>query len=171
MLSQILPGFRRRVIGPGAAAPVTGPVLSRLLPRDAADFRGPRGAVVFLAAVNAVGTARSLVHVLAKDSGAQSIASMDTQVAGGPNVIGLLGQWGGGQLLESMLIWTVLCRYRGLVPAMLATVTLEQGLRIAIGERKPLVTEHTPPGALSWGLLPVAAAVLVWSVRARPARA
>ena len=59
------------------------PRLSRLLPGDVTTFRGPRWTAGLLAAVNVVGTARSLVHVLAPDSGAQSIASMDTQVAGG----------------------------------------------------------------------------------------
>ena len=143
-------------------------VLARLLPRDPTRFRGPRGPVAFLAAVNVVATARSLIHILAPDSGAQSIASMDTRVAGGRNIVGLLGQWGGGQLLESLLIWTVLGKYRGLVPLMLATVTLEQGLRVGIGQLKPLETEHAPPGALSWALLPLTAAALAWSVS--PAR-
>jgi hypothetical protein len=150
---------------------MTESTLARLLPRDATRFRGPRGPVAFLAAFNTVATARSLVHILAPDSGAQSIASMDTQVAGGPNIVGLLGQWGGGQLLESLIIWAVLGKYRGLVPLMLAVVTLEQGLRIGIAQRKPLETEHAPPGALSWGVLPLAAAALAWSVSAHRGRA
>jgi hypothetical protein len=120
--------------------------------------------MVFLAAFNVVATTRSLIHVLAPDSGAQSIASMDIRVTGGRNIIGLLGQWGGGQLLESLLIWTVLGKYRGLVPLMLTTVTLEQGLRVGIGQAKPLETEHAPPGAASWGVLPLAAAALAWSL-------
>jgi hypothetical protein len=143
---------------------------ARLLPREATRFGGPSGPVVFLAAFNVVATARSLVHILAPDSGAQSIASMDIRVKGGPNIIALLGQWGGGQLLESMLIWTVLWKYRGLVPLMLAAVTLEQGLRVAIGQRKPLETEHAPPGALSRGVLPLAAAALAWSLSGRGPR-
>ena len=68
---------------------------------------GPRGLVVFLAAFNVVATARSLIQMPAPDCGAQSIASMNTRVAGGRNIVGLLGQWDGGQLLESLLIWTV----------------------------------------------------------------
>jgi hypothetical protein len=144
--------------------------LARLLPRDTTSFGGPPGPVVFLAAFNVVATGRSLVHILAPDSGAESIASMDTRVKGGPNIIALLGQWGGGQLLESLLIWTVLWRYRGLVPLMLAAVTLEQGMRVAIGQRKPLETEHTPPGALSRAVLPLAAAALAWSLSGRGAR-
>lgn len=117
-----------------------------------------------LAVLNAAGTVRSLIHILAPDSGATSIASMDTQVTGGGNIVALLAQWGGAQLLESGVIWIVLCRYRGLVPLMLSVVTAEQLLRVAIGTSKPLVTARTPPGALSWGLLPVAAVTLAISL-------
>jgi len=117
-----------------------------------------------LAALNLVGTARSLIHILARDSGAQSIASMDTRVRGGDNIIALLAQWGGAQLLEAGVIWAVLWRYRGLVPLMLAVVTAEQLLRVGIGTSKPLVTEHPPPGALSWAVLPAAAAALAVSL-------
>jgi hypothetical protein len=91
---------------------------------------------------------------------------MDTQVKGGGNIVALLGQWGGAQLLEAGVIWTVLCRYRGLVPLMLGVVTAEQLLRLGIGMSKPLATARTPPGALSWGLLPVAAATLTMSLTA-----
>jgi len=138
--------------------------LSRLLPRDVTTFRGPRWTAGVLAAVNAVGTARSLVHILAPDSGAQSIATMDTQVAGGGNIVALLAQWGGAQLLESGVIWVVLWRYRALVPLMLGVVTAEQLLRVAIGTSKPLATARTPPGALSRAMLPAVAVTLAVSL-------
>jgi len=140
------------------------PQVSRLLPGDSAIFRGPKWTVGVLAAVNAVGTARSLIHIIKPDSGAQSIASMDTHVKGGKNIVALLGQWGGAQLLEAGLIWVVLSRYRGLVPLMLAVVTAEQALRVGIGQFKPLETAHTPPGALSKVLLPASAVALAMSL-------
>ncbi len=62
-----------------------------LLPRAADRYVGPAIALWFLAAYNVVGTARSLIHVLAPDSGAQSIATMDTSVAGGPNMTSSAG--------------------------------------------------------------------------------
>jgi hypothetical protein len=92
---------------------------------------------------------------------------MDTKVAGGDNIVGLLAQWGGGQLLEAGVIWVVLWRYRGLVPLALGVVTAEQALRVGIGTSKPLVTARTPPGALSWGLLPAAAVALAASLTER----
>jgi hypothetical protein len=143
------------------------PGLSRLIPVDATTFRGPWWTAGALAAVNVTGTARSLIHILAPDSGAQSIATMDTQVTGGGNIVSLLAQWGGAQLLESGIIWIVLWRYRGLVPLMLGVVTAEQLLRVAIGKSKPLTTTRTPPGALSRVLLPAAAAAFAISLTER----
>jgi hypothetical protein len=159
--------------GPRAASsPVPGrgrarPRLSGLVPEDVTTFRGPWWTAGALAAVNAVGTLRSLVHILAPDSGAQSIASMDTRVKGGGNIVALLAQWGGAQLLESGVIWVALWRYRGLVPLMLGVVTAEQFLRVAIGMYKPLTTAHKPPGALSRLLLPATAAALAISLTER----
>jgi hypothetical protein len=158
--------------GPPAAAADSGaragwPGLSRLIPVDVTIFRGPRWTAGALAAVNAVGTARSLVHILAPDSGAHSVATMDTDVTGGGTIVSLLAQWGGAQLLESGVIWVVLWRYRGLVPLMLGVVTAEQLLRVAIGKSKPLTTARTPPGALSKVLLPAVAATLAISLTER----
>jgi hypothetical protein len=143
------------------------PGLSRLLPREATTFEGPAWTAGVLAVVNAAGTARSLIHMAAPDSCATSIASMDTRVAGGDNIVALLAQWGGAQLLESGMIWIVLWRYRGLTPLMLGVVTAEQFLRVAIGTFKPLQTAHRPPGALSWVLLPAAAVTLAASLTGR----
>lgn len=129
--------------------------VGQLLPADARDFRGPWWTLLVLGVVNALGTVRSLIHMFAADSGAESIASMDVHGTGGENIVSLLAQWGGAQLLEALIIWVVLWRYRALAPLMLLVITVEQVLRVVIGEIKPIETTHTPPGALSKVLLPV----------------
>ena len=132
-----------------------------LLPPARNDYSGPRVAVWFLVLANVVGTARSLIHILTADSGAQSIAHMSVHVAGGQNIIALLAQWGGAQLLMALVIWVVLWRYRVLVPLMIGEVALEQLVRIVIGQYKPLLTTGTPPGSYgSWILLPLAVLML-----------
>jgi len=140
---------------------VNAPDLRLLLPHDAGHYRGPRAAVWFLVAYTVVATARSLVHILAPDSGAGSIAGMATAVAGGSNAIALLAQWGGAQLVMALTASVVLWRYRGLIPLMLAAATLDNVLRILIGLGKPLATAGTPPGALSWLVAPLCAVFLV----------
>ena len=140
---------------------MTRPDLRLLLPRTVDHYAGPGLAVGFLALYNVVATGRSLIHILAPDSGAQSIATMDTAVAGGPNIIALLAQWGGAQLLMALAAWIVLWRYRGLVPLMIAASLLDNVQRILIGQSKHLVTIGTPPGELSWVVAPLCAVFLV----------
>lgn len=147
------------------------PRWSLLAPADTANYRGPRIALYFLAVYNAVGTVRSLIHVCVPDSGARSIATMDTEGKSGPNVVAMLGQWGGAQLLMAAMIWVVLWRYRGMIPLMIAGVLAEQVLRVVVGELKPVVSTRTPPGALSRIVLPVCLVVLVLALIPRSARA
>jgi hypothetical protein len=71
----------------------------------------------------------------------------------------------------ALMICVVLGRYRGFVPLMLLGSLLDNVLRVVIGLSKPLVTAHTPPGALSWVLVPVLAVVLVVSLVPDPGRA
>ena len=141
------------------------PDLGLLLPRQVDEYRGARWALLVLVLYAAVSTGRSLVHVFFGDSGAESIGTMDVDVEGGGNVVALLGQWGGAQLLMALMVWVVLARYRGLVPLMLAGAVLEASFRLLVGAMKPLVTEGTPPGGPgTYVLLVVAGAALVASL-------
>ncbi|MBY0357865.1 MAG: hypothetical protein K2W82_07675 [Candidatus Obscuribacterales bacterium] len=140
--------------------------ISALLPKPRNNYRGPRFAVWFLLIYNIVATGRSLIHIFAADSGAQSIATMNVQVAGGQNIIALLAQYGDQQLLMAMVIWVVLWRYREFVPLMIAEVTIEQLARILVGHLKPLQTLHTAPGAIGSDILfPVALIMLILSLQ------
>ena len=124
-----------------------------LFPRDTLTLRSRRWTWVVLAAVNLEGTIRSGIHMFSPDSGAESIAGMDVHVTGGANIIALLAQWGGGQMIEALIAWAVIVRYRALTPLLLLAMTLEQVFRSLIGHLKPLTTTHTPPGALSQSIL------------------
>lgn len=59
---------------------------SRLLPPPCDDYRGSRLAFYFLTLVAVISTARSLVHILAPDGGAGSIAGLAVDVASGANI-------------------------------------------------------------------------------------
>jgi hypothetical protein len=143
----------------------TRPDLRLLLPRQVDQYRGAPWALLVLVVYAVVATGRSLVHVLFADSGAESIATVDVDVEGGADVVALLGQWGGAQLLGALMIWVVLARYRGLVPLMLAGVVLEALLRLLIGAMKPLVTQGTPPGGPgTYASLVVCGAALIASL-------
>ena len=140
--------------------------LSNLLPSDARDYKGPQfvrwAAMVFLAIV----TVRSLIHVLAPDGGAESIATIDTTVEGGSNIIAIFGQWGAIQLLLAALLWVLLLRYRGLTPLVLLVFVLEPLLRGLAGSLKPIESVGTAPGAaLNWVVVPVMVVLLILSLR------
>jgi hypothetical protein len=139
--------------------------MSMLFPKEQNNYTGPSIAIWFLTLINIVGTARSLIHIFFRDSGAQSIATMNLNVGGGKNIVTLLGQWGGAQLIMSFIIWIVLWRYREFIPLMITEVVIEQLLRILIGRMKPTITAHAPPGRLgSFIILPLATIMLIISL-------
>ena len=86
---------------------------------------------------------RSCIHLLAPDSGAQSIATIDVAVAGGSNIVAVFGQWGVIQLLLALV---------------LMVFTLAPVLRGLAERLKPVTTMGTAPGAaLNWLVLPAMA--------------
>ena len=137
------------------------PDLARLLPRDPAAYRGPAIALWSTVTLLVLTTGRSLVHLLAADGGAGSIATIDISVAGGANTIAIFGQWGATQLLLAGLLWVLLLRYRGLLPLVILTLLIEPALRQLSGSLKPLETMGTAPGAaLNLAVVPLLAALL-----------
>jgi hypothetical protein len=110
-------------------------------------------------------TARSLIHLLLPDGGAQSIATIDVQVAGGSNIVAMFGQWGAIQLLLAGLLWVLLLRWRGLTPLVLLVFVIEPCLRSLSGHLKPVTAMGTPPGAaLNWWVFPLLVVLLLISL-------
>jgi hypothetical protein len=137
------------------------PRVAALLPAAPTRYDGPALAWWFAAAYLVVVTLRSLVHVLAPDGGAGTIATIDLSVAGAANVVAMFGQWGAIQLLLALLLWVLLLRYRGFVPLVLLVLLVEPGLRELAGRLKPIETLGTAPGAaLNWVVVPVIGAML-----------
>ena len=140
-------------------------MLRALFPVTEQPYQGGRAPLFFLVLITAISTARSLVHLLAPDGGAGSIAGINLGVAGGANIVAVFGQWGASQLVLALLQWLVVLRYRFLVPAMLVVLVLEQLLRLLAGRLKPLQIDTPPPGAygtyvvLALGLVFLALAV------------
>ena len=120
---------------------------SRLLPEDVSDYRGPRIATWIIGGYLVLITVRSLIHLFSPDGGAESIATIDTSVEGGANIIGIFGQWGAIQLLLAALLWVLLLRYRGLLPLIALVLLVEPLLREFSGRLKPIETMGTAPGA------------------------
>jgi hypothetical protein len=137
------------------------PNVARLLPRDPSSYFGAMIAFWLTALYLVVITVRSCIHLFSADGGAQSIATIDTNVAGGGNIIAVFGQWGATQLLLALLLWVLLLRYRGLLPLVIVILLIEPLLRALAGHLKPLETIGTAPGAaLNWYAAPILAVLL-----------
>ncbi len=132
-----------------------------LLPSDPTQYDGPAIARWITTALLVVITIRSLVHLFSHDGGAHSIATIDTNVAGGANIVAIFGQWGASQLLLVGTLWVLRLRYRGLIPFILSVLLAEPFLRGLSGHLKPISTLGTAPGAaLNWYVVPVVAVTL-----------
>ena len=139
---------------------------NRILPSVDESYQGPKIPFYFLILVTIASTARSLIHILAPDGGAYSIAGIDILVPGGTNIVAMFGQWGASQLILALIFWLVIFRYRFLIPAMIAVVFLEQVLRVLAGQLKPVEVAASPPGGIgSLLLLPLSLIFFLLSIK------
>ncbi len=133
-----------------------------LLAQPEQGYRGTAASFWVLVAMTALATGRSLVHILANDGGANSIAGIEVSGEAGDNLVHLFAQWGLEQLLLAVVAWVVIARYRFLVPAALLLQLADWGLRSLIGGFKPLVSEGTPPGATATFIFVPVLAIALW---------
>ena len=141
------------------------PELAALLPSDPAAFHGPALAIWLTGVWLILITVRSLIHLFAPDGGAHSIATIDTSVGGGRNIVAIFGQWGAMQLLLAGLLWVLLLRYRGLTPLILCVMLLEPFVRALAAQFKPIETVGVAPGArFNWAATPLVGFVFYLSL-------
>lgn len=75
-----------------------------LLPAKADNtIRGMKFPVYVFALIAIISTVRSLIHLLAPDGGAGSIAGMDLSVAGASGIIFAFALWGSSQLIYALI--------------------------------------------------------------------
>jgi hypothetical protein len=141
-------------------------IFATLLPASADNtIRGMKLPVYVFAVIAMVSTIRSLIHLLAPDGGAGSIAGMDLSVAGAQGIIFSFALWGSAHLIYALIQLVVVFRYRSLVPFMYVLLILETLLRELVGHMKPVHFAHTPPGAIgNYVILPLAALMLALSL-------
>lgn len=107
--------------------------------------------------------------MFSSDGGAQSIATipLDSFTANSADaVILIFALWGLSQLLIGIVYGIVLWRYQALIPLMYLLMIFEYGMRIVLGEIKPIETTGTAPGAIGdYIIIPLAIIMLVLSLR------
>ena len=117
-----------------------------LLPNNPTSFEGFRAIRIVTAIYLLVMAVRSCIHLFAADGGAQSIAGIDTSVAGGDNIIAIFHQWGAIQLILAVLLFVLFFRYPGLTPLILLTLALDPVMRFIAGQMMSVTSTGTPPG-------------------------
>ena len=120
--------------------------IKTVLPKDLSTFQGFRLIRFITVLYMSVMVVRSCIHLFAADGGAQSIAGIDTSVAGGNNIIAIFHQWGAIQLILAVLLLVLFFRYPGLTPLVLLTLTLDPVMRFIAGQMMSVTSTSTPPG-------------------------
>lgn len=120
---------------------------SAVLPDDPSSYGGSQFIRIALALLLFVMVVRSCIHLFTADGGAQRIATIDTSVEGGNNIIAIFHQWGATQLVSAVLLGVLFFRYPGFTPLILLTMALEPLMRFVASRVKVVTTTGTAPGA------------------------
>ncbi len=139
------------------------------------EYRGSRIALAVFAVLTGVAIVRSLIHILAPDGGAGSIATfpLDQYSAeAAAALIHVFALWGLSQLLVALVSLLVLLRYRSLVPFMYLLTLCEYSVRLMLGFVKPVTLAGTAPGGVAnFVLVPLLVILFMLSMRQRDTRA
>lgn len=144
-------------------------MLDKLFPRKGSnDYQGSPIAKWVFFVITLVTIVRSLIHIIAPDGGAQSIATIPLEnysEAAAATVILMFSLWGLSQLLMGFVYLIVLWRYQALIPFMYVLLIVEYGMRIILGMLKPIETAGTAPGGIgNFIILPIAILMLILSL-------
>ena len=120
--------------------------IKKVFPKNPSRYEGFRIIRLIAVLYMFVMVVRSCIHLFAPDGGAQSIASIDTSVEGGDNIIAIFHQWGAIQLILAILLLVLFFGYPGLTPLILLTLSLDPVLRFVAGQQMNVTATGTPPG-------------------------
>ena len=145
-------------------------MLERLFPQNKTNtYRGNPIAKWVFVMLTLVTIARSLVHMFASNSGAQSIATIhrDSFTANGADAFILVFTlWGLSQLPIGIIYGIVLWRYQALIPLMYLLMIFEYGIHMVLGAVKPIETIGRVPGGIgNFIIIPLALIMLILSLR------
>ena len=130
---------------------------SPIFPPKQNDYRGYTASLVFLIVIGCIYIFRSLVHTFFPDGGAEVIAGFNFDGVTNADMIIWSWAWSGVfQILYCLVLWVIITRYRGLIPAAYILLIVENVLLRLIGVIKPLtetLPESRPPGAIGYDIM------------------
>ena len=145
-------------------------IIHKVFPAPVSNvFPGYKLALYVFALLTLLTVVRSLIHILAPDGGAQSIATIpiDTfESAARSVIIQMFSLWGLSQLLMGIVYAVVFFKYQSLIPLMYILIIIEYSMRIILGNFKPIETLSTPPGAIgNYIIIPLSIVMLFLALR------
>ena len=140
-------------------------ILQRIFPKTiSSEYSGSRIAYWFFVLLSIVSFGRSLIHFLAPDGGAGTIAGLDLSL-GKENIVFAFGLWGLSQAIYAFIQLLIAFKYKNLIPLMYVILILETLGRMFVGIIKPPILFHTPPGGTAnYIILPLAIIMLIWEL-------
>ncbi|MEZ5502981.1 MAG: hypothetical protein R3E50_10095 [Halioglobus sp.] len=146
---------------------------SSILPPPANGYRGHPLALYFLVLLALRKTFAGAVHYFAADGGSGTIAGIPLQDYPDGAVMAIVnsfGVYGIGHLLEALLLWLVILRYRVLIPLAYLLSLCAEVLAVFLLHYKPLPV--LPPGEVGvYILAPLTLVFLLLSIREQEDRA
>jgi hypothetical protein len=141
-------------------------LLRKLLPEKAENaYDGYKIAEITFLIIAIFTVIRSLIHFLAPDGGAESIATINLNVEGGNVIVGVFALWGVSQLIMGIVFLVVFFRYKNLISFMYVLIIIEYIMRIGVGIVKPFETTGIAPGAVgNYIIIPLAVIMLFLSI-------
>jgi len=138
---------------------------NQMFPENPKEYRGFPAVRLITLAFLLIVVIRSAIHLFSPDGGAESIAGIDTSVAGGGNIIALFHQWGAIQLLFAGLLAVLFFAYKGFTPLVILFLALDAPMRALAGKMGAVESTRTPPGeALNWPVFVVLAILFAVSI-------
>jgi hypothetical protein len=143
--------------------------INRIFPKTVDNnYKGYNIALWVFMLLAIVSTVRSMIHFLAPDGGAGSIAGLDLS-RGAENIIFTFSLWGLSQLIYAFIQLLIAFRYRILIPLFYLILFFETLGRMAVGQMKPPVLLHgIPPGGIAnYIILPLSIIMFIISMKKR----
>lgn len=130
------------------------------------NYKGSKISLWIFILLGIISTVRSIIHFLAPDGGAGSIAGLDLS-KGSENIIFAFALWGLSQLIYAFIQLLVAFKYRTLIPLFYIILFFETIGRMLIGMLKhPILLNGTPPGGVAnYILLPLSIIMFILSIK------
>ena len=138
-----------------------------ILPNPNNNYLGSKISLYYLVVLACMFTFRGCVHYFAPDGGSGIIAGIpiETYPEGAvQTIINAFGVYGIYHLIEAVLAWLIIFRWRAMIPLFLLYVMVTQALGVVLVTMKPLPV--IPPGQIVvYVLLPLSALAFFLSVK------